>query len=220
MTWEVEHVALGVADFHALDVLKDARRRVLIADFDHDAVVLGSHQPESDVNAALARRMGVEVVRRNSGGGAVWLPAGGAVWIDVVIPAADPLWTDDVRDSMLWLGRVWATVVAPHVAEPVHVLEGALVADYLGSKVCFVSEGPGEVVTDTGKVVGISQRRSRNGARFQCSLYVGTRLDGFAEILDLDAAEHARVHRAHVPVAGDPASIAEAFVIELNRVQA
>ena len=220
MTWEVEHVAFGVADFHAMDVLKDARRRVLIADFDHDAIVLGSHQPESDVDVALARRRGIEVARRNSGGGAVWLPAGGVVWIDVVIPAADPLWTDDVRKSMLWLGRVWAAVVAPLVAEPVHVLEGALIADSLGSKVCFVSEGPGEVVTDTGKVVGISQRRNRNGARFQCCLYADTRLDGFGEVLGLDAADRARIDRAHVPVVGDPASIAEALVTELNGAQA
>ena len=36
--------------------------------------------------------------------------------------------------------------------------------------VCFAGLGPGEVTVDGRKVVGISQRRTRSGARFQCAL--------------------------------------------------
>ena len=35
-------------------------------------------------------------------------------------------------------------------------------------QICFAGVGPGEVLLDGRKVVGISQRRTRVGARFQC----------------------------------------------------
>jgi hypothetical protein len=37
--------------------------------------------------------------------------------------------------------------------------------------VCFASAAPGEVFVGDNKLVGISQRRNREGARFQCVLY-------------------------------------------------
>jgi len=37
--------------------------------------------------------------------------------------------------------------------------------------VCFASSSPGEVFVGANKLVGISQRRGREGARFQCVLY-------------------------------------------------
>ncbi len=39
------------------------------------------------------------------------------------------------------------------------------------SLVCFAGLGPGEVTVDGRKLVGISQRRTRAGARFQCAVY-------------------------------------------------
>jgi hypothetical protein len=41
-----------------------------------------------------------------------------------------------------------------------------------GQLVCFAGLGPGEVTAGLGgaKVVGISQRRTRAGARFQCAV--------------------------------------------------
>ena len=38
-------------------------------------------------------------------------------------------------------------------------------------KVCFGGLGPGEVTVDGHKLVGISQRRTRDGARFQCVVH-------------------------------------------------
>ncbi|HEX4903649.1 MAG TPA: hypothetical protein VFV42_12605, partial [Acidimicrobiales bacterium] len=42
----------------------------------------------------------------------------------------------------------------------------------LGGTVCFAGRGPGEVLLGEAKVVGISQRRTRAGARFQCAVPV------------------------------------------------
>ena len=35
---------------------------------------------------------------------------------------------------------------------------------------CFAGRGPGEVFVDGAKVVGLAQRRTRAGARFQCAV--------------------------------------------------
>ncbi len=37
---------------------------------------------------------------------------------------------------------------------------------------CFAGVGPGEVLLGRRKLVGISQRRTRGGARFQCMVHV------------------------------------------------
>ena len=50
--------------------------------------------------------------------------------------------------------------------------EGALACGPLGGTVCFAGRGPGEVLVGDAKVVGISQRRTRAGARFQCAVPV------------------------------------------------
>src|SRR3546814_17233262 len=42
----------------------------------------------------------------------------------------------------------------------------------LGGTVCFAGRGPGEVLRGEAKVVGIRQRRTRAGARFQCAVPV------------------------------------------------
>src|SRR5439155_265605 len=68
---------------------------------------------------ALPRRAGhvragaeVSVVRRRTGGGAVWVAPGDPVWVDVVVPAGDRLWDDDVGRAVWWLGDAWAAALA------------------------------------------------------------------------------------------------------------
>ena len=47
--------------------------------------------------------------------------------------------------------------------------KGPMRTDRWSRLVCFAGLGPGEVTVDGRKVVGISQRRTRAGARFQCA---------------------------------------------------
>lgn len=202
MSWVFHDWNGSVADFHAADLLVKPERSVWVLNVTRDTVVLGSHQPESDLNQGLAAQLGIDVTRRNSGGGAVWLPAGDVVWMDLVIPVGDSLWTDDVRVAPLWIGELWCDAIAsvdPSLAN-LEVVEGALRTDALGQKICFVSEGPGEVMCDGGKVVGISQRRNRNGARFQCCAYTASRLDGFGAVMGITGADRDRLVASHVPV--------------------
>ena len=127
------------------------------------AVVLGSAQSDDVVDVVACRRAGVEVVRRRSGGGAVLLEPGAIVWFDVIVPAARLRAEgvgDDVSRSMVWLG---AHVVAGLDAlglVGVSVHAGRMVTSRWSTLVCFAGLGPGEVVLDGHKLVGISQRRT------------------------------------------------------------
>ncbi|HVF32061.1 MAG TPA: hypothetical protein VM933_03390 [Acidimicrobiales bacterium] len=161
---------------------------------DSPALVLGSTQPSPAGGTG-----GIERVRRRSGGGAVLLRPGETVWVDVVVPRPDPLWSDDVGRAFWWLGEVWAAALGPDPALAVH--RGALVSSRWSRHVCFAGVGPGEVVVaggaagggggGGGKVVGIAARRTRDRALFQCAVPLAWDPAAYVALLGLppDAAE-------------------------------
>jgi lipoate---protein ligase len=138
---------------------------VTFLDLVRPAVVLGSTQSLEEVDVDAATAAGIDVVRRRSGGGAVFVRSEDLVWADVFVPAGDRLWDADVGRAFHWLGDVWAAVVGDGAV--VHT--GALVSSAWSAKVCFAGLGPGEVTVGGRKVVGLAQRRTRAGALFQCA---------------------------------------------------
>ncbi len=154
--WSVERLRGSPAELHAIPMPDPVRRAVWILDATEPALVLGSTQPEVVVD-------GLAVCRRNSGGGAVLVRPGEVLWIDVLVPRTDERWDDDVGRAAHWLGETWRDALGTGT---VHT--GALVHTFLSSQICFAGVGPGEVLIEGRKVVGISQRRTRAGARFQC----------------------------------------------------
>jgi lipoate---protein ligase len=166
VSWEVEEATGSAADFHARAVPDPPRRLAWMLAVDRPALVLGSTQSASVADAAACEAAGVEVVHRRSGGGAVLLEPGGAAWVDLVVPRDDPLWDDDVGRAAHWVGGAWAAALGLQ-GSAVH--RGPLVRTPWSDLVCFAGLGPGEVTSAGGaKVVGISQRRTRAAARFQC----------------------------------------------------
>jgi lipoate-protein ligase A len=162
------HVWHGsAAEFHALDL--DMERAVWCCAVTAPALILGSTQDESDIDSEQARAHGIDIVRRRSGGGVVYVHPETSIWCDITIPREDVLWTDDVSASMLWLGEVFVEALTPWLTTSVYRKEFLVGHD--GRAVCFASTSPGEVFAGSSKVVGISQRRTREGARFQCVFY-------------------------------------------------
>jgi lipoate---protein ligase len=166
------------------------------------ALVLGSAQPIDTIDQAVASAKGIEVVRRRSGGGSVLMLPGEMCWLDVVVPRGDPRWSDDVGRAMWWLGDVWvAALAACGIGGSVH--HGGLEGGDLARVVCFAGRGAGEVIarhvvagrvvagrsgpTATAKLVGISQRRTREAARLQSSLHLVWRPQLVADLI-ADAA--------------------------------
>jgi len=173
---EVERVRGSASAFHARSLPEDGQRHLWWFEVDRPAIVLGSTQSDALLDAAACGRRGVEVVRRRSGGGAVLLVPDEVVWLDVVIVRGDPCWDDDVGRAMWWIGEAWAGAlgdlgVAGDDGEPPQVHRGGLVATAWSRHVCFAGLGPGEVTLAGRKLVGVSQRRTRGAARFQCAVY-------------------------------------------------
>ena len=172
----VERVRGSAGDFHARPLPDAGGRHVWWFEVDRPAVVLGSTQSDELVDLAACAHQGVEVVRRRSGGGAVLLVPQQVLWLDVIIDRDDPCWDDDVGRAMWWIGEVWAEVLTELGVRDAHgdaptVHRGGLVTTTWSRQVCFAGLGPGEVTVDGRKAVGISQRRTRGVARFQCALY-------------------------------------------------
>lgn len=170
--WAVEHHRGSAAELHALEVPDDGIPRVWVLEATGPAVVLGSTQPDDVVDAEAAQAAGVAVARRRSGGGAVWVAPGDPHWVDVIVPRSHELWTDDVGRAFLPIGWAWQEALASLGVDGTHLHEDRLACGPLGGTVCFAGRGPGEVLLGEAKVVGISQRRTRAGARFQCAVPV------------------------------------------------
>lgn len=163
--WRLEVATGGAAALHHTGV--EERRTIRVNRVEADALVLGSRQEPIRQRAATSR--GVEVARRRSGGGAVWLSPGEQVWIDVVLPAGDPLHRDDIRAAAVLVGRAWVDALGPG---DLSVWEEAMTRPVASRSVCFAGVGPGEVLLGDRKLVGISQRRTSSLSRFQCVAYL------------------------------------------------
>lgn len=168
--WPVTRRREAARAFHARALPDPVTRHVWVCDPTGPALVLGSAQRDEVVDRAACERAGIDVVRRRSGGGAVLVEPGALLWVDVLVPVHDELWRADVGEAFLWLGAAWASALADcGIDTTVH--RGPLVRSRWSDLVCFAGLGPGELTDAAGaKLLGMSQRRTRAGARFQCAV--------------------------------------------------
>lgn len=205
--WAVEVAAGRAADLHAEDLLagdagRRSRRLARVHLVDAPALVLGSAQ--GALGGIPAE--GIDLVRRRSGGGAVWLAPSAQVWVDLVVERGDPLWDDDVGRAAHWVGDAWAAALrAVGERGAVQVHRGAMVRRDLGRVACFAGLGPGEVTVGARKVVGVSQRRARGRARFQTVAYLRWDPSGLLSVVgdDPPGVAHALGDLAGAAVPGD-----------------
>lgn len=217
--WVVRESVGPAGPFHGRDVAAGTGREVWVHRVDGPALVLGSTQRDEVVDHAAAAAAGVAVVRRRSGGGAVLVEPGGVVWVDVVVPPDDPLWDDDVGRAAHWVGEAWARAVAVGGRDGAVVHRGGLVATPWSRLVCFGGLGPGEVTLAGRKVVGVAQRRTRHGARFQGAALLRWEPAALVGLLALDdrarAEAVADLAGRAAPLAVDGATLAAALVASL-----
>ncbi len=133
-----------------------------------DGTLAGTHAMPAAIPAGT--KCPLEVVRRRSGGGAVYVAPGQQLWVDMWIPRDDPLFEEDVLRTSIVAGRVWAGALEQLGVSRIDIHDGRVMLGQWGALACFASLGPGEVLTDGRKSVGISQRRDRDGAWLQTML--------------------------------------------------
>ena len=183
------------------------------------AVVLGSTQGVSLLNLAEVDRLGLDVVRRRSGGGAVLVEPDGATWFDVVLPAGDPRWHDDVAAAATWVGRCCAEAfrdLGVDADDPVTLPTRTRWSPL----VCFAGLGVGEVTVGGAKAVGISNGGPA-AARFQVSILHRWDPDVIAGLLALTPGEQVELAgelvEAASPLACDPAELRSSLVGAISR---
>ncbi|MGF1600162.1 MAG: hypothetical protein ACFCVK_25195 [Acidimicrobiales bacterium] len=186
------------------------------------ALALGSSQGDDLVRRDVAEAEGVAICRRASGGGVVALVPSGQLWIDLVLPRSSPLWDDDIGRSFHWLGAAWARALAARLGPRpcIEVHRGPAVAPDAGRVVCFAGLGHGEVTVDGRKVVGLSQRRTRTSARFQCAAVTTWDPDLLHRLLVPEAVARVGIDLAHVAAGlapGTPSASLEELGDELVR---
>ena len=168
--WTVRQYQGKVAELHGLAPDPEVGRQVWLLLPTDTALVLGSTQTQAVAKKLDDETNPVAVQRRRSGGAAVLLSPTNSLWVDVVISQGDSLWNDDVHKAPMWLGHAWARALGLLGIVEVDVCDSYDPGRW-GDLVCFASRGPGEVLVGNAKAVGISQRRSRLAARFQCLIY-------------------------------------------------
>ena len=140
---------------------------------------------------------------------------GEVVWVDVLLPAGDPLWEDDVGRSFHWLGTAWVDALASlNVTGAMHT--GALVCTPWCRQVCFAGIGSGEVTVDGRKVVGLSQRRTRAGALFHCAALLRWDPAEIVRLLGIDAAVAKEIEPLAATIPASDADLERAFLRELK----
>lgn len=186
--WSIVERGGSVQSLHGIEAGSARRREVWVMRPAAGAVVLGSGQRPGSVDATAARRRGLTVLRRRSGGGVVLVAPADLLWVDVVVPRSDPLWHPDTGRSFLWLGELWRRAL-DRLGIVAEVHEGRYDPGAWGSLVCFAGRGPGEVFVAGRKVIGLSQRRTAAGARFQCGVLLRWDPAALADLLVLPAAQ-------------------------------
>jgi len=217
--WRVERVRAPVASL--LEGLDPTERAVRLIVPTEPAVVLGSTQPESDLDRSRVAAAGFAVGRRRSGGGAVLVGPGQALWLDVVIPKGDAHWCVDVGRAFWWLGEVWAAALESVGVGGAEVWRRGLIRTSWSDRVCFAGRGPGEVTVAGAKVVGMAQRRTRAGAHFQCAVPITWQPGQLLDLFVLDDESRAEGRRALARVAhgvgeGVADRLADAFLTQIS----
>lgn len=218
--WLVSDSVGDAGEFHAGDPRPE--RSATFHAVASRTLVLGSAQRDSDVDHRVAAALGTSVVKRRSGGGAVLLIPGEFVWLDLVIPATDSLWSDDVGQAMEWVGELWQRALN-EVEMPTDVNRvGSVRGDGDGQwsrQVCFAGVGRGEVLQGERKVVGVSQRRTRAAARFQSLCHLRWRPELVSALVAAPRPLATELAAQVATVAAPSAAIRDALVRNLKTLR-
>ncbi|WP_415184827.1 biotin/lipoate A/B protein ligase family protein [Phaeovulum sp.] len=171
MTLRVIDTGLAGADWNVAvtAALSDLHQRGQIGDTlrlhrYHRAVLLGLHSPKSQIDAAACARLGAQIVRRVSGGGAVAMGPGVLAW-DLLITRPRAMAPEEVSAGI-------CTAVAAALAP-------------FGATASF--RAPGDITTGGQKIGGTAGLFDVTSMLHQGSLLVMPDLDEMAVLLGVDS---------------------------------
>ena len=172
-----------------------------------DSVILGVGQPAAQLDLEACRELGCEVLRRISGGTAVFHD-GHTVSFQLVLPTEHPFLSDDIHVNYRRIAEIVIAMLASFGVESRWASLEEARADHAPEgleALCFSSRAPFEVVTDGRKLVGLAQVRRRAVTALQGMLYLRSRPLFSAQLVTRDPSERLRL-----------AQILEARTTDLN----
>lgn len=208
-----------VFELHARKYPSDITRTIYWNQPTDSALVVGSAQSLSDIRDTQYAQP-PSLVKRASGGGAVLVTPDNMIWFDVVIGVHDPLWDCDITRSFFWLGATIRDALAACGCDALELHEAGLTQNAWSQLVCAASVGPGEVMMKGRKVVGLSQKRRRAFAVFQCMInrkFAARAMSDALGIAELQRSGLERFLDAHVAnLEVDPIRFRNAFERQLD----
>ncbi|MBX5443808.1 hypothetical protein [Sphaerobacter sp.] len=148
-------------------------------------VILGVSQPAADLDLDACRSLGFRVLRRLSGGTAVYHDAD-AVSLDLIVPPGSWFAPSDITLTYARVSEVIGQALARFGAH-VRAVEAAdarkAVTPPELQPACFGGLAPFELVTGTRKVVGLSQVRRRGVVAVQAAVYTRFPYQELARVL-------------------------------------
>ena len=161
----------------------------------HDSVILGVGQPASQLDLDACREANCEVLRRISGGTAVFHD-GNTVSFQLVLPDGHPFLSDDIHLNYRRMAEIAVSMLASFGVESRWASLEEARADRAPEGldgICFSSLAPFEIVTGGKKLVGLAQVRRRMVSALQGMLYLRSRPELSARLVTRDEGERVRL---------------------------
>ncbi len=216
----VEHHEGTAAELHALAMPEgDAPPALWVLRSTAPALVMGSAQRETDFDLDALQADGVALAPRRSGGGAVFIEPAGVVWVDVLAPRGSVYWSDDLGETFLRVGERWQAALS-ELGVASEIVRASPDRSPEARLACWAGLGWGEVTVDGAKIVGLSMRRTRWGARIQGMGVIDASADRapkWLHGLDGEQRQALRDRIGHVSLEIDRDELERAVLAELSR---
>lgn len=183
------------------------------------ALVMGSAQRETDFDVEALRNDDIALAPRRSGGGAVFIEPAGVVWVDVLAPRGSRYWSDDLGATFLRVGECWQAALR-ELGVASEIVQESPDRSPEARLACWAGLGWGEVTVDGAKIVGLSMRRTRWGARIQGMAVIDASADRAPTwLLGLEPGDRQalRARIGHVALDLDRDELESAVIAELSR---
>ena len=176
-SWIIETKYSETALAHEANLDEWREPTIWIIEPKDSCLVLGKSQRGRDfLNLSYLEEQNINLAVRQSGGGAVLVAPEDMLWVDIFVPKESKFWIADIAKASIWIGGIW------HDALKRLDIECSLFDENFSRSeaydlICFIGRAPGELFINTRKILGISQRRSKFGTRFQCALIINWKPD-------------------------------------------
>ena len=171
-SWAIETKYSETALAHEANLDEWREPTIWVIEPKDSCLVLGKSQRGKDfLNLSYLEEQNINLTVRQSGGGAVLVSPEDMLWVDIFVPKESRFWLADIAKASIWIGGIWRDALKRLDIE-CSLFHENFSRSEASDLICFIGRAPGELFIDNRKILGISQRRSKHGTRFQCALII------------------------------------------------